>query len=681
MNLTIDIFQNHFKAVFSELSFITAIIIILVYGVMYNPSTKHRYPILTKVIGWLAVQTLMLALMLTVNGWDIIGSTITNTLVFNNILILDDFTLIIKCIIILSALTTIFISFDYIKEQKINAFEYIILILFSTLSMLLIVSSYDLISMYLAIEFQSLSSYVIAAFQRNNEFSVEAGLKYFILGALSSGLLLFGESILYGLTGTTNFEELTKLFTFFSSFSFTIEDSGVYLENQSLVINAITMGLLLILIAFLFKISAVPFHMWAPDVYEGAPTSVTAFFAITPKIAILSLLLRLCLYTFYDLIDLWQQIIIISAFLSMFIGTLGAINQKKIKRLLAYSSIAHVGYLLMGLATSTIEAIESLLVYIIVYIIMVICSFSIILSLSKENYHSFNLMPSFISFKTNIQNNKTSSNINSVSTSSISSFPIDNVNTTYFIGLNSFFIYKPYFNYKSIVDSVNLHSNNLVNTILPQNNTTNWEQTYLKAGQPLWNPYKFLSFNFSTVNNYNKLNLISSKAPNLFIKKKNEFIKSITDLSSLSKTNPILAITFTIVLFSNAGIPPLAGFFGKLNIFLSAIEAHMYFLAISGILCSTMGAFYSIRLIKIIYFHKINQRIWHKYKPISKESSLILGITFFFILFFFFNPSSSFIITHSAALSLCLQYIIFFFYDYVGFYIYFVLFYLYFFFT
>lgn len=174
---------------------------------------------------------------------------------------MDDFTLIVKCVILLSALSSIFISFDYIKGQKINSFEYIILILFSTLSMLFIVSSHDLVGMYLAIEFQSLSFYVIAAFQRNNEFSAEAGLKYFILGALSSGLLLFGESILYGLTGITNFEELTKLFTFFSSSSFASGDSGVYLENQGLVVNAIAMGLLFMLVAFLFKISAVPFHM------------------------------------------------------------------------------------------------------------------------------------------------------------------------------------------------------------------------------------------------------------------------------------------------------------------------------------------------------------------------------------------------------------------------------------
>lgn len=222
---------------------------------------------------------------------------------------IDDFAQGAKTIILLSALSSILISLDYIKSQRLNSFEYIILILFSTLSMLLIVSSYDLISMYLAIELQSLSFYVIAAFQRSpqcgqNEFSTEAGLKYFILGALSSGLLLFGESIVYGFTGITNFEELTKLFTFdtVAAHAGPLPFPEMDMLRQGTAMPLI-IGLLFILAAFLFKISAVPFHMWAPDVYEGAPTSVTAFFAITPKIAVLSLLLRLCLYTFYDFID------------------------------------------------------------------------------------------------------------------------------------------------------------------------------------------------------------------------------------------------------------------------------------------------------------------------------------------------------------------------------------------
>ena len=674
MNLIIDIFQNHFKAVLPELYFITAIIIILVYGVMYNPSVVYRFPILTKVIGWLAAQTLTLTLLLTWNGWNTVGSAVTNILIFHNVLILDDFTLIVKCIILLSALSSIFISFDYIKGQKINSFEYIILILFPTFSMLFIVSSYDLISLYLAIELQSLSFYVIAAFQRNNEFSAESGLKYSILGALSSGLLLFGESIVYGLTGITNFEELTKLFTFFSF-------------NEGHVINAISMGLLFMLVAFLSKIGAVPFHMWAPDVYEGAPTSVTAFFAITPKVAILSLILRLCYYTFYDLIEFWQQLIIVSAFLSMLIGTLGAINQKKIKRLFAYSSIAHVGYLLIGLATGTIEAVESLSIYITVYVLMIINVFGIILSMSKENYHSFDLMTRGVFGvwvpKGGSEIGVPLSSIEQESHDKVfaafsfqnkfrgfinSTLPTDSANLAYFIGPNSSFIYMLRTKFQLENTMQNLIS-------LEQKKLADWEKKYLKAGQPLWDPYslraEFIngggsqilplsmtslvplvgehsSFN-NSVNNVQRPSLSSIK-----IKKKDEFVKSITDFSSLAKANPTLAVTFAIVLFSNAGIPPLAGFYGKLNVFLAALEGSMYFLAISGILCSAMGAFYSTRSIKIIYSHKINQHTWHKYKSISKESAFMLGLTFFFTLFFFFYPSFLFIITHFAALSLCL---------------------------
>jgi proton-translocating NADH-quinone oxidoreductase chain N len=385
-----DIFQNHFKTLIPELFFISSTFVLLLYGVIYNPSAYYKFPILTKPIGWLAIQTLFITVLLLVNH-----QTEASSVILNNVLINDDFTLVIKTIILLSALSSILISLDYMgtKNQKINSFELILLILFSTLGMLFIISSYDLITMYLAIELQSLSFYVIAAFQRNNEFSTEAGLKYFILGALSSGILLFGESILYGFTGITNFEELCKLFTasknpvnetFIADASYQLYPEWIDKIAPS---SAAVLGLFFILIAFLFKIGAVPFHMWTPDVYEGAPTSVTAFFAITPKIAIIALMLRLTIYTFYDLIEAWQLIIVICAFLSMFVGTFGAINQNKIKRLFAYSSIAHVGYLLIALSTGTIESIESLLVYIIIYILMIINVFGILLVMAKEDFH------------------------------------------------------------------------------------------------------------------------------------------------------------------------------------------------------------------------------------------------------------------------------------------------------
>ena len=514
---------------------------------------------MTTTVGWLSVQTLSITI------WLIINTSMPSILVFDGALILDDFTAFIKTIILLSALSSILISFDYIKNQRLNSFEFNILILFSTLSMLFVTSSYDLISMYLAIELQSLSFYVIAAFQRNlsekNEFATEAGLKYFVLGALSSGFLLFGESLVYGFTGITNFEELAKF---------------LFMFPDSLMAKGITLiGLLFILIAFLFKLGAVPFHMWTPDVYEGAPTTAMAFFAITPKIAIIALLLRLCLYTFYDLIETWQIIIIICSLLSMFIGTFGALNQKKIKRLLAYSSIAHVGYLLIGLATGTIESIESLLLYITIYIPMIIATFGLFLMLQSA------CAPSTLKTITPLQ-----------------------------------YKFK-----KSPVSS-------------------------LLASNPIWNIHsKDLSYRGSKL-----LSFTSFPGD-----KKENGTTHITDLSSLSKTNPLLATSVAMLFFSNAGVPPLAGFYGKFNVILDAIASSMYLVALAAVICSVLGTFYSIRLVKIIYFHRMNlrqnKRVW--YKIMSKESSIIVAISFFFTIFFFLYPSFLFTITHSAALSLC----------------------------
>ena len=363
--------------------------------------------------------------------------------------------------------------------------------------------------------------------------------------------------------------------------------------------SAAILGLFFILIAFLFKIAAVPFHAWAPDIYEGAPTSITAFFSITPKIAILALLLRLTLYTFYDLIDAWQLIIVICAFLSMFVGTFGAINQNKIKRLFAYSSIAHVGYLLIGLATGSIEAVESLLIYIIIYILMIINVFGILLIMSKEDFS--------LTLKTE---------------------------------------QKQWY--------------------VQQVQGLSFSETYKKKSLPLWDRYDRVLvkgnlvpvfFQKNMIQNNNNFNIYCNKLVNSFsstLVKKTNYVKYITDLSSLSKTNPLLAVTAGILFFSNAGVPPLAGFYGKLNIFLAAMEGSVYFLAFSGILCSVIGAFYSIRLVKILYFHSVSQKHWNHYKLISKENSILLGITFFFTLFFFLSPSFLFTLTHSAALSLCL---------------------------
>nr|BBH42910.1 NADH dehydrogenase subunit 2 [Marophrys sp. SRT127] len=645
----IDIFQNHFKAFFPEIFFVVAIMCILLYAVIYNPSARHRYPILINLTGWLGIQTLFIVILLLVN-WNICQPHAT-VVAFHNVLITDDFSFVVKTIVALSALASVLISLDNLRNQKMYSYEYTILILFSTLSMLLITSSYDLISMYLAIELQSLSFYVLAAFRRDNEFSTEAGLKYFILGALSSGLLLFGESIIYGLTGITNFEELTKLFSCATSqnaCSYTpvtsADGSALPWDSVSLFQQShdstliVQVGLIFLLVAFLFKISAVPFHMWAPDVYEGAPTSVTAFFAITPKIAILALLLRLCLYTFYDFIELWQQPIAICSILSMFIGTFGAINQTKIKRLFAYSSIAHIGYMLLGLATGTIEAVESLLIYIIVYIFMIINVFAVILATPRHEVH-----PHFASAAQTPSLAREQVAANSSFRSSIAPWGS---------------IYK----------------------MAPNAGFAEAGHRHLKASYPLWNPLSDSAFSDlpslkplpkeggarivtptmapafggtrvsgSNMNDGHKMKLPGTK--------RDTSLKYISDLRFLAEANPILAATLVAIFFSNAGIPPLAGFYGKLNVFLAAVEESMYFLALMGILCSVIGAFYSIRLVKIIYFHSSRgQDEWTQHEQISKQNAIVLGFTFFFTLFFFFfaDPAFIFTLTHSAALSLCL---------------------------
>jgi len=498
MNLNIT-FTNNLEVFLGELYLSLSILSLLIYGVIYTTSKYYNYPILIKNVSWLSVQVLLISILLIYNN------PIPTMTIFNHVLIHDNFTSFIKLVILSATVICILISFNYIKSEKLNYYEYVILILIATLGMLLLVSSYDLISMYLAIEMQSLSLYVLATFKKNSSFSTEAGLKYFILGAFASGILLFGSSLIYGFSGTTNFEELAKLFT------------GTHISSIN-ISSGIFVGLIFIACGLLFKLTAVPFHMWAPDVYEGSPTSVTAFFAIVPKISLLALFLRLYLYTFYDLIESWQQFIILCAIGSMVIGSLVAIRQQKIKRLLAYSSIGHIGYMLVAISTGTVEGIQALLIYIIIYMIMSINIWSVILVLEKQN----------------------------------------------------------------------------------------------NTGR----------------------------------------IKYISDFKLLSQINPILAFTVTMTMFSMGGIPPLPGFIAKLSVFFSAIESSMSLISILGVLTSVISSFYYIRFIKVMYFEKnVN---WTFYKPIDREKSLVLGMTFFFLLFFCFSPNFLLLLTHKMALFLCL---------------------------
>lgn len=506
----VSLFENDFKSILPEFFLIVITIILLIYGVIYSTSKKNNYPSLLTPTSWLCLLSYIFTFLLIINN------PISNSLIFYNTLIIDYFTYFFKLLIILGSFFSVIISIDYTKKEAFNSFEYIILIMFATCSMMLLTSSMDFISMYLTIELQSLCFYVIAAFKRNSEFSTEAGIKYFLLGAFSSGLLLFGCSLIYGFTGTTNLLQLSKIFLCENVDNFIVAP----LEITSL--RACELGMIFILVGFLFKLTAAPFHMWAPDVYEGAPTSVTAFFAITPKVAILGIFLRIFLESFYNFMEPWQTILIFSSIASMLIGSLAAMSQNKLKRLLAFSSIGHVGYLLIGFSCGTIEGLQSLLIYLIIYIVMTINFFAIILSPVKRDF---------------------------------------------------------------------IHS----------------------------------------------------------IKNR---LKYTTDLSMLAKTNPLLALTLTITLFSMAGIPPLAGFYSKAFLFFASVSSTMYLLAILGVLTSVISCFYYIRIIKIMYFEK--PKNWCSFYQISKETSLCLAIGFFFILFFMIYPSPIYFFTHKVALTFCL---------------------------
>ena len=358
----------------------------------------------------------------------------------------DSFSNYFKILILISSLFVLNSSKNFITENKLDKFEYPIIILLSILGMFFMVSANDLILFYLGLELQSLSLYILASIDRDNLRSSESGIKYFVLSALSSGLLLYGCSLLYGFTGSTNFDLIA---------------AQLNKENVGAVF-----AMVFILVGLAFKISAVPFHMWTPDVYEGAPTSITSYFAVVPKVAGLALLIKFMLIPFSNILLEWQTIIIFISIASMILGAVAAIVQKNIKRLLAYSSIGHIGYALAGIATGAISGYESAIVYISIYVIMNIGAFSCLYLLKKDG----------------------------------------------------------------------------------------------------------------------------------------QYKENISDLSGISKKHPLLAISFLIILFSLAGVPPLGGFFAKFYVFTAVLEQKMYALAIIGLLTTVISAFYYLKIIKTIYF-------------------------------------------------------------------------------
>lgn len=432
----------------------------------------------TRLISILAIGVfLVLALVVGADGGADDGAALYG---FSDTFVSDGFSDFMKVLVLLASAIALVMSLGFLRDEDMSRFEFPVLMVFATLGMMIMISANDLLTLYVGLELQSLSLYVLAAFRRDSLRASEAGLKYFVLGALSSGMLLYGASLVYGFAGSTNYQLLAANFV------------GGKAEIGAVV------GLVFVIAGLAFKISAVPFHMWTPDVYEGAPTPVTAFFALAPKVAAFGLLIRLLAGPFIDVVPQWQQVIIAIAVASMALGAFAAIAQSNIKRLMAYSSIANMGFALVGLAAGSQVGISAVMSYLAIYVVMTAGAFAVILSMRVNG----------------------------------------------------------------------------------------------------------------------------------------QTVEGINDLAGLSRTNPAMALAMAVFMFSMAGIPPMAGFFAKLVVFQAAVAANLYTLAVLGVLSSVVGAYYYLRIIKIMYFDEPVDSL----DPIAARglAMVIAGGAVFTLLFFLF---------------------------------------------
>jgi NADH-quinone oxidoreductase subunit N len=411
---------------------------------------------------------------------------------FGGSFVVDDFARFAKILTFGGTAAAILMSFDYAKHIGMRKFEYPVLMLLAATGMGMLVSATDLIALYLGLELMSLSLYVIAAIDRDSVKSTEAGLKYFVLGALSSGMLLYGASLIYGSTGSITFAGIAQA----------APQGGL----------GLTFGLVFLLAGLCFKVSAVPFHMWTPDVYEGAPTPVTAFFAAAPKVAAMAVFVRATMTAFPTITVQWQQILVFVSIASMALGSFAAIGQTNIKRLLAYSSIGHMGFALVGLAAGTAEGVQGVLIYVAIYVAMTLGTFACVLSMKRSG----------------------------------------------------------------------------------------------------------------------------------------GMVENISDLAGLARTQPMMAFFFAMLLFSLAGIPPLAGFFAKFYVFAAAVKAGLYMLAIIGVLMSVVGAYYYLAIIKVMYFDEPHK----SFEPMPGEQALVLTVAGLFNLLFIAYPTPLLDAASTAAKSL-----------------------------
>ncbi|HEY1246092.1 MAG TPA: NADH-quinone oxidoreductase subunit NuoN [Hyphomicrobiaceae bacterium] len=428
-------------------------------------------------IGWLAILVLVMA------GWLLLQQPAGVHRLFDGAFVVDGFARFMKLLTLVASAAALILSFDYLRQARALKFEYPVLVLLATAGMLMMISANDLIALYLGLELQSLALYVMAAIRRDDVRSSEAGLKYFVLGALSSGMLLYGASLVYGFTGSTSFQTIAAA-------------AGQAGAGQNL---GLIIGLVFLLVGLAFKISAVPFHMWTPDVYEGAPTPVTAFFSAAPKVAAMALLMRVTLAGFAGTKPQWQQVITALAIASMLLGAFAAIGQSNFKRLLAYSAIGNIGYALIGLAAGSPEGARGVLIYLVIYVAMTLGAFAVVLA--------------------------------------------------------------------------------------------------MRRGQTM--------------------------------------IEDIEELSGLAQNNLALATLLAILLFSLAGIPPLAGFFAKFYVFLAAVREDLWPLAIIGVLASVVGAYYYVRIVKIMFFDRPRER----FAAIQPKTGLVMALAGLYVLLYVVWPA------------------------------------------
>jgi len=454
------------SALAPEAFLLLAALVLLMFSVFTRDTTR--------IVTWASVGALLIAAAL------VLSQPPEPVTLFGRAFITDGFAQFMKVLVLLASALALTMSQDYLRGAKLNIAEYPVLVLLATTGMMLMLSANDLISLYLALELQSLSLYVIAAIRRESLRSSEAGLKYFVLGALSSGFLLYGASLIYGFTGNTSFDAI----------ALTAQTAGPSL--------GLIFGLVFVLTGLAFKVSAVPFHMWTPDVYEGAPTPATALFSAAAKAAAIGLLVRVLMSAVPALAAEWQQIVIAVSIASMALGAFAAIGQLNIKRLMAYSSIGHVGYMFVGLSASSQQGTQAVLVYLAIYVAMTLGTFACILSMRRSG----------------------------------------------------------------------------------------------------------------------------------------GMVESIDELAGLSKNQPMMAFLLAMLMFSMAGIPPLAGFFAKFYVFAAAVNAGLAWLAVVGVVASVVGAYYYLRIVKVMYFDEPADA----FEPLERGPGFVLGVTSAFTLLFFIAP-------------------------------------------